>query len=127
MTKVLIVDDEPFVIRMLRDKLQNAGISVVSAANGKEAVGLAMSERPNLIIMDWMMPEMNGIDACKTIRTNPEHAGTPIIMLTAKGQELDEKNGRDAGATYYITKPFSPRRILRLVEECTQPSGGGRA
>jgi DNA-binding response OmpR family regulator len=112
---------------MLRDKLQNAGISVVSAVNGKEAVGLAMTERPNLIIMDWMMPEMNGIDACKTIRTNPEHAGTPIIMLTAKGQELDEKKGRDAGATYYITKPFSPRRILRLVEECTQPSGGGRA
>ena len=93
MTKVLIVDDEPFVIRMLRDKLRNAGISVVSAVNGKEAVGLAMSERPDLIIMDWMMPEMNGIDACKAIRTNPEHAGTPIIMLTAKGQELDEKKG----------------------------------
>ena len=104
MTKVLIVDDEPFVIRMLRDKLQNAGISVVSAVNGKEAVGLAMTERPNLIIMDWMMPEMNGIDACKTIRTNPEHAGTPIIMLTARTDQT-ESRALEMGAHDYLTKP----------------------
>lgn len=118
MHKVLIADDEPFVVRMLRDKLQNAGINVVSAVNGKEAVEMAGVEKPHLIIMDWMMPEMNGIEACENIRSNPIHARTPIIMLTAKGQEIDEKKGIEAGANHYITKPFSPRRLLRLVQEC---------
>lgn len=118
MSKVLIVDDEPFVVRMLKDKLQNAGIGVVSAANGKDAVRMALAETPQVIILDWMMPEMNGIDACKAIRTLPVHRETPIIMLTAKGQEIDEQKGREAGANYYVTKPFSPRMLLRLVEEC---------
>lgn len=118
MAKVLVVDDEPFIVRMLRDKLQNVGISVVSATNGREAVVVAEEENPQVIVLDWMMPEMNGIDACKAIRTLPAHRRTPIIMLTAKGQELDEQKGRDAGADYYVTKPFSPRLLLRLVEDC---------
>ncbi len=117
MHKVLIADDEPFVIRMLKDKLQNAGINVVSAVNGKQAVELAEAEKPNLIIMDWMMPEMNGLEACESIRSKSFHALTPIIMLTAKGQEIDEKRGKEAGANHYITKPFSPRRLLRLVQD----------
>jgi len=120
MPKILIVDDEPFVVRMLKDKFQNAGLDVISAVNGKEAVELAQAERPHLIIMDWMMPEMNGIDACMSIRSDPAHAKTPIIMLTAKGQEIDEKKGLEVGANYYITKPFSPRMILRLVQTCLE-------
>jgi two-component system alkaline phosphatase synthesis response regulator PhoP len=118
MMKVLIADDEPFVVRMLRDKFQNAGIGVVSAANGKDAVRVAQAESPQVIIMDWMMPEMNGLDACRAIRSIPVHQRTPIIMLTAKGQELDERKGREAGADFYVTKPFSPRMLLRLVEDC---------
>lgn len=118
MMKVLIADDEPFVVRMLKDKFQNAGIGVVSAANGKEAVRVAQAETPQVIIMDWMMPEMNGLDACRAIRSIPVHQRTPIIMLTAKGQELDERKGREAGADFYVTKPFSPRMLLRLVEDC---------
>lgn len=118
MMKVLIADDEPFVVRMLRDKFQNAGIGVVSAANGKEAVRMAQAETPQVIIIDWMMPEMNGLDACREIRSIPVHQRTPIIMLTAKGQELDERKGREAGADFYVTKPFSPRMLLRLVEDC---------
>lgn len=120
MPKVLIVDDEPFVIRMLRDKFQNAGIDVISAVNGKQAVELTHAEKPHMIIMDWMMPEMSGIDACATIRADPDSAHIPIIMLTAKGQELDEKKGKEAGANFYITKPFSPRRLLRLVQDCLE-------
>ena len=65
-----------------------------------------------------MMPEMNGIEACINIRADPAHARTPIIMLTAKGQEIDEEKGLGAGANYYITKPFSPRMVLRLVQTC---------
>jgi len=122
MHKVMIVDDEPFVIRMLKDKFENAGLTVVSAANGREAVELALREMPQLIIMDWMMPEMNGIDACETIRANPLHAKTPVIMLTAKGQEVDEKRGKEVGCDYYITKPFSPRMLLRLVQDCLKTS-----
>lgn len=118
MPKVLIVDDEPFIIRMLKDKFENAGISVISAMNGREAVDLARAERPELIVMDWMMPDMNGIDACEAIRSRPEQQKTPIIMLTAKGQEADEKKGKEAGATHYITKPFSPRMLLRLAQDC---------
>jgi len=118
MHKVLIVDDEPFVIRMLKDKFENAGINVVTASNGKEAVQQAQKELPHLIILDWMMPEMNGLDACQSIRANPVHAKTPIIMLTAKGQEVDEKKGKTVGCDYYITKPFSPRMLLRLVQDC---------
>ncbi len=120
MPKVLIVDDEPFVVRMLRDKFQNAGLGVVSAVNGKEAVDMVRAEKPHVIIMDWMMPEMNGLDACKVIRTHPDHKQTPIIMLTAKGQEVDELKGKEAGADHYITKPFSPRMLLKLVQECLE-------
>ncbi len=120
MPKVLIVDDEPFVIRMLKDKLQNAGIGVACAASGTEAVRLARAETPQVIIMDWMMPEMNGLDACRAIRAIPLHQKTPIIMLTAKGQEIDEQKGREAGADFYVTKPFSPRMLLRLVEDCLE-------
>jgi len=122
MHKVMIVDDEPFVVRMLKDKFQNAGLHVVSASNGKEAIELAHREQPHLIIMDWMMPEMNGIDACETIRSSPAHAKTPIIMLTAKGQEVDERKGKEVGCSHYITKPFSPRMLLRLVQDCLKAS-----
>lgn len=118
MQKVLIVDDEPFVIRMLTDKFVNAGIDVVSAVNGREAVDRAQAEKPQVIIMDWMMPEMSGIEACAAIRTHPDHARTTIIMLTAKGQELDERKGKEVGADFYVTKPFSPRMLLRLVQDC---------
>lgn len=120
MHKIMIVDDEPFVIRMLKDKFENAGLTVVSAANGREAVDLARTEKPHLIIIDWMMPEMNGIDACETIRADPDHAKTPVIMLTAKGQEVDEQRGKKVGCNYYITKPFSPRMLLRLVQDCLE-------
>ena len=123
---VLVVDDEPFVVRMLRDKLVNAGIDVIGAVNGREALERVNAEKPDLIILDWMMPEMNGIETCETIRSDPGTAATPIIMLTAKGQEMDERRGKRAGATYYITKPFSPRRILRLVEECLAQCKNGR-
>jgi two-component system alkaline phosphatase synthesis response regulator PhoP len=120
--KVLIVDDEPHVIRMLKDKLRNAGIGVICAVNGNEAVRMARAEMPRAIIMDWIMPETNGLDACREIRAIPAHEKTPIIMLTVRSQEIDEQKGREAGASFYVTKPFSPHLLLRLVEDCLETS-----
>ncbi|MBI5026368.1 MAG: response regulator [Nitrospirae bacterium] len=118
--KVLVVDDEAFIIMMLKDKLENAGIKVLSSTNGKEAIEKARAERPDLIILDWMMPGISGLDACRIIKADSSLSNIPIIMLTAKGQESDERLCIEAGVAHYLTKPFSPRKVLKIVQETIQ-------
>ncbi|NOZ25483.1 MAG: response regulator [Nitrospirae bacterium] len=117
MPKVMVIDDEPFILMMIEDKLRRGGLDVVTLRESKNAVEVIRREKPDLIILDWMMPEISGINICKTIKTDPDLSRIPVFMLTAKGQEDDEKLGISCGVDRYITKPFSPRILLELVLE----------
>jgi len=126
MSKVIVIDDEPFILMMIEDKLRRAGLEIVTSRTSINAMDLIRKERPDLIILDWMMPELSGIDLCRRIKSDPELSSIPIFMLTAKGQEEDEKKGLECGVERYIVKPFSPKALLELVEESlrkkTEPS-----
>lgn len=117
MPKVMVIDDEPFILMMIEDKLRRAGIDVVTLRESVGAVEKIREEMPDLIILDWMMPEISGIEICKTIKSDPALSDIPVFMLTAKGQEDDEKLGLKCGVDRYITKPFSPRGLLEVVLE----------
>jgi len=110
--KVVVIDDEPFILMMVEDKLKRAGLSVVASRESVSAYDIVKRERPDLVILDWMMPEISGIEVCRSIKKDPELAHIPIFMLTAKGQEEDETLGLKAGVAKYITKPFSPKVLL---------------
>ncbi len=117
MSKVIVIDDEPFILMMIEDKLKKADIDVVTLRSSKNAAEIIKKEMPDLVILDWMMPEVSGIELCKTIKKDPMMQGIPIFMLTAKGQDADEQIGLRCGVTRYITKPFSPRALLEMVNE----------
>ena len=116
MTTILIVDDETPILDLVRFTLEDAEVRVVEASDGVEALVLARRLRPDLILLDVHMPRLDGLEACRQIRRDPALARTPIIMLTAAGQEADRARGREAGADEYLTKPFSPLALLALVE-----------
>lgn len=115
--KVLIVDDEEFVRQLIQIKLKFCGIETVEAGNGVEAVEKAVSERPDLILLDVMMPKMNGFEACQRLKANQETSHIPIIMLTARGDPSAKERGENAGALEYLTKPFSPQKLAERVQE----------
>lgn len=114
--KILIVDDEEHIVELLDFNLKNAGYETFTASDGIEAVKIAEEEKPSLILLDLMLPGMDGFDVCKEIRKNKEMKNTSIIMLTAKGEELDKILGLELGADDYITKPFSVRELLARVK-----------
>jgi phosphate regulon transcriptional regulator PhoB len=115
MVKILIVDDEQDIVELLSYNLEKEGFSIVKAYDGEAALGLVLSEKPDLMILDLMLPKMNGLDVCKAIRRNPKTATLPIIMLTAKGEEIDKIIGLEIGADDYITKPFSIKELIARV------------
>jgi len=114
--KILIVDDEEHIQELIKFNLENSGYKVLCAGNGNEAVKIAKAEIPNLILLDLMLPGMDGYDVCKEIRRDNEISNMPIIMITAKGEELDKILGLELGADDYITKPFSVRELLARVK-----------
>jgi DNA-binding response OmpR family regulator len=117
MSKVVVIDDEPFILLMLEDKFKRAGIEVVTSKVSAGALDMIRREMPDLVILDWMMPEISGIEVCRLLKADPELSAIPVFMLTAKGQEEDEKLGMKCGANRYITKPFSPKMLLEVVQE----------
>ncbi len=117
MSKVIVIDDEPFVLMMIEDKLRRAGIQVITLRESINALPVIKKERPDLIILDWMMPELSGLDLCKMIKSDIELKDIPIFMLTAKGQDTDKQLGLKSGAIQYITKPFSPKALLEMVKK----------
>jgi two-component system phosphate regulon response regulator PhoB len=117
MSKILIVDDEPFILMMLEDKFKRAGFGVIALNESTRALDVIRAERPDIVLLDWMMPEVSGIEICKAVKSDPDLASIPVFMLTAKGQEEDERLGMRAGVDRYITKPFSPAAILEMVRE----------
>jgi len=122
---VLIVEDEPPLVELLSYNLEKAGFQIHIARDGEEAV-LAVEERkPDLILLDWMLPYVSGIEICRRIRRNPETRNVPIIILTARGEEDDRIRGLEAGADDYVVKPFSPSELVarvRAVLRRTRPA-----
>ena len=114
--KILIVDDERYILHILDFSLGAEGYEVITAGDGEQAVERSRSDKPDLIVMDIMMPKMDGFEACKVIKADPDTRNIPVIMLTAKGREVDKKRGLDAGADEYLTKPFSPAKLIERVQ-----------
>lgn len=114
--KILIVDDEEHIVELLNFNLKNSGYETLIATDGIEAVKIAKEEKPNLILLDLMIPGIDGFDVCKEIKKEKDMKNTSIIILTAKGEELDKILGLELGADDYITKPFSVRELLARVK-----------
>jgi two-component system alkaline phosphatase synthesis response regulator PhoP len=114
--KVLVVDDEEYIQHILNFSFGAEGYQVITAANGVEALAKAKEERPDVIVLDIMMPKMDGYEACKKLKSDPATKNIPVILLTAKGRDADRKLGSQAGADDYVVKPFSPGRLIERVE-----------
>lgn len=114
---VLIVDDEAYILNILDFSLDSEGFRVISAANGEEALHKATEEQPDLVILDVMMPKIDGFEVCRALKAKKETQSIPVILLTAKDRDSDRKKGEEVGADLYITKPFSPARLIAAVQE----------
>jgi len=114
--KILVVDDEPDVVELIEFNLKGAGWDVITAADGEEALKKARAVPLDLIVLDVMLPEVDGLEVCKQLRNDPSTAAVPIIMLTAKAAEIDRVLGLELGADDYVTKPFSPRELVLRVK-----------
>ena len=125
--KILIVDDESDIVEFLKYNFEKEGFSVFTAANGVEGIKKAQKHQPDLIIMDVMMPEMDGIEACNTLREMPEFSSTLILLLTARNEDYSEIAGFDAGADDYVTKPVRPRVLIKRVKSLLKRSKNGLA
>ncbi len=115
--KVLIADDELYILESVSYVVKQAGYEVITAEDGEAAIKLARQEKPALIFLDIMMPKITGFEVCEQLKNNSDTKDIHIIMLTARGQERDERMGMEAGADEYITKPFSPRELRKRLDE----------
>lgn len=116
MPKILIVDDEKNIVELIKFNLEREGFQVITAYDGQEAVIMAQTIKPDLIILDIMLPKMDGLEVCRQLNQNAATRNIPIIMLSAKGDELDKILGLEIGADDYVTKPFSPRELIARVK-----------
>jgi len=119
---VLVVDDEPNIVVSLEFLMKQAGYDVRVARNGDEALKAVAERTPDLILLDVMMPKRNGFDVCQTLRADPRWKNVRIIMLTAKGRDVEREKGLALGADDYITKPFSTREVMERVRRYIDPS-----
>ena len=125
---VLVVEDEAALVTLLRYNLEREGFRVAEARDGEEAMLQIAEQMPDLVVLDWMLPLMSGIEVCRQLRRLPETRRLPIVMLTARGEEGDKLRGLDAGADDYVTKPFSPSELiarLRAVMRRSRPERDG--
>ncbi len=113
--KILVVDDEPFMLRMIQIILERGGYAMVAAASGDEAIEIARKEQPGLIIMDAMMPKMDGFTALRLLKGEPVTNSIPVIMLTANPHKFSREEAESSGATVFLTKPFSPTQLLEEI------------
>jgi two-component system alkaline phosphatase synthesis response regulator PhoP len=115
--KILVCDDEPYILMALTDAVEMEGYECVTAINGKEALQKARETLPDLIMLDIMMPFMDGFEVCRELKADASTRDIPVIMLTAKSQQVDIQKGKDAGADDYITKPFRPSTLRKKFNE----------
>ncbi len=114
---ILVADDEPYVLRSLEFILKKEGYRVVTAIDGVDALEKIRAEKPDLVFLDIQMPRKDGNTVCLELRRDPETQGMPILMITAKGQEADRLHSLESGADEYVTKPYSPRKVVDRVRE----------
>ena len=118
--RILVVDDERHIVRLVEVNLQRAGYEVLTAYDGVEALEKIKADKPEMIILDVMMPRMDGFEVLKDLRANPDTKDIPVIMLTAKAQDADIFKGWSSGVDSYLTKPFNPRELLAFVQRIFQ-------
>lgn len=113
--KVLLVEDDPHLVELVSYNLEKENFDVICTGDGEEALVLAVEEKPDLVILDWMIANLSGIEVCRRLRRAPATANLPIVMLTARAEEADRIRGLETGADDYITKPFSPRELVARI------------
>lgn len=127
--KILAVDDEKHIVRLVQVNLERAGYQVVTAYDGVDALKKVSDEKPDLIVLDVMMPQMDGFEVLKNLKANPDTRDIPVIMLTAKAQDADVFRGWQSGVDCYLTKPFNPLELLsfvkRIFDSLDEESDGG--
>ncbi|MBM3248607.1 MAG: response regulator [Candidatus Omnitrophica bacterium] len=123
--RILLVDDEPDVVKIVKFRLEENDYEVLVATDGQEALEKARKEKPDLIILDLMLPKMDGYKVCRMLKFDEKYKHIPIIIFTARGQDLDKKVGYDVGASEYIIKPFEPQVLLAKIKDLlAEPSNG---
>lgn len=115
--RILIVDDEPHIVTMLKSRLTANGYEVITAVDGQEALEKARSEMPELVILDLMLPKLNGYKVCRMLKFDEKYRHIPIIMFSARAQESDQKMGMETGADAYVVKPFRAEELLKKIGE----------
>ena len=123
--KILAVDDERHIVRLVQVNLERAGYEVVTAFDGKDALEKVASEQPDLVVLDVMMPYMDGFEVLQNLRKNPNTRELPVIMLTAKAQDADVFRGWQSGVDCYLTKPFNPMELISFVKRIFKSLEGG--
>ncbi|MBI1799029.1 MAG: response regulator [Candidatus Eisenbacteria bacterium] len=113
--KILVVDDEIYIVHILDFSLGMEGYEVLTALDGEQAIEKARAEHPDLIVLDIMMPKLDGYETCKVLKAGDDTKNIPVILLSAKGRNVDQKIGFEVGADDYITKPFSPRKLVERI------------
>jgi two-component system alkaline phosphatase synthesis response regulator PhoP len=113
--KILVVDDEIYIVHILDFSLGMEGYEVVTALDGEQALEKVAQQKPDLIVLDIMMPKLDGYETCKALKSKPETRNIPVILLSAKGRNVDQKTGFEVGADDYITKPVSPRKLVERI------------
>ena len=115
--KILVVDDEPDALEVIGFKLREAGFAPAFATDGAKALAAVRADRPDLVVLDLMLPEIDGLEVCKILRRDPATVSIPILMLTAKAAEMDRVLGLELGADDYVTKPYSPRELVLRIRK----------
>jgi two-component system, OmpR family, phosphate regulon response regulator PhoB len=127
---ILVVEDESALVTLLRYNLEREGFRVAEARDGEEALLAAREQKPDLVLLDWMLPLLSGLEVCRQMRRMSETRGVPIIMLTARGEEGDKLRGLDSGADDYVTKPFSPSELVARIRAAlrrSRPTANGES
>jgi two-component system, OmpR family, phosphate regulon response regulator PhoB len=126
--KILVVEDEPAMAELLSYNLESEGFDVVSAMDGEEAMLVVEEQKPDMLLLDWMIPKISGIEICRRVRRDPVFRNLPVIIITARGEEADRIRGLDVGADDYVSKPFSPAELMariRAVLRRNNPEASG--
>ncbi|MFH1783782.1 MAG: response regulator [bacterium] len=125
--KILVVDDDPFIQNLVVYNLEQEGYTVIQADNGMDALDKAKREKPDLIVLDIMLPKMDGYKVSRILKFDKKYKEIPVLMLTAKAQEVDKETGMETGADLYMTKPFEPEALLKRVRELLDRKKGDEA
>ncbi len=124
--RILVVDDEIYIVHILEFTLTMEGYEVLTASDGEEALRRVEQDRPDLVVLDIMMPKVDGYEVCRRLREDEEFRTLPVILLSAKGRPIDRETGLEVGADDYIVKPFSPRRLLEKIRDLLERQSLGQ-